>query len=53
MEQKKSCFPLQRREKRREKQTPDRPEMSQKHARPKKEKKICLLFFSFFEKKSA
>ena len=52
MEQKKSCFPLQRREKRREEQTPDRPEMSQKHAwDQKKKKKFVCFFFSFFEEK--
>ena len=46
---KRCCFPLQRREKRREKQTPDRPEMvSQKHkARPKKEKNNSFAFFFF------
>jgi hypothetical protein len=51
MEQKKSCFPLQRREKRREEQTPDRPEMSQKHAETKKRKKNLFDFFFFEEKK--
>ena len=51
MEQKKSCFPLQRREKRREEQTPDRPEMSQKHAETKKRKKNLFAFFFFLWRK--
>ena len=51
MEQKKSCFPLQRREKRREEQTPDRPEMSQKHAETKKRKKKLFAFFFLWRKK--